>query len=122
MSWSRCRELVRMSPRYSLCAAGTGPALPSYMSLGEADDGVERRAQLVGHVGEELALEAVGLLHAAVLLLQLLVLAAQLFFETFLFSDVAGGGEHTAELAHSVLEGSGVVGHDHLVAVLARQG
>ena len=41
--------------------------------LAEADDGVQGRAQLVGHVGQELALQAVGLLNLAILLLQNLV-------------------------------------------------
>ncbi len=40
--------------------------------LGEADDGVERRAQLVGHVGEELGLVPVGDLELLGLLAQLL--------------------------------------------------
>ena len=39
------------------------PDLAVVHQLGEADDRVERRAQLVRHVGEELALEPVGLLH-----------------------------------------------------------
>ncbi|MEO7732459.1 MAG: hypothetical protein ABIY55_15930 [Kofleriaceae bacterium] len=46
--------------------------------VGKADDRVERRAQLVAHVGEELALQPVGLLHPPVVLLELLALAAQL--------------------------------------------
>ena len=35
--------------------------------LGKADDAVERRAQLVRHIGEKLALQPVGFLDAAVL-------------------------------------------------------
>ena len=36
--------------------------------LGEADDGVERRAQLVAHIGEELRFRLVGVLGAGLLL------------------------------------------------------
>jgi len=32
MRWSRCFELVRMSPRYSSCSADTGPTLPRCIS------------------------------------------------------------------------------------------
>jgi hypothetical protein len=39
--------------------------------LGEADDGVERRPQLMGHVGEELGLVLAGDLELATLLLDL---------------------------------------------------
>ena len=39
--------------------------------LREADDGVERRAELVGHVGQELGLVAVGFLELAALVLDL---------------------------------------------------
>ena len=37
--------------------------------LGQADDGVERRAQLVAHIGEELGLVLARLRHLAVLIL-----------------------------------------------------
>ena len=46
-----------------------GADLAVVHELGEADDAVERRPQLVGHVGQELALESARLLQAAVLLL-----------------------------------------------------
>ena len=73
MSCSRCCALVRMSPRYSLCCGDTGADLAVVHQLGEADDRVERRAQLVRHVGEELALQPAGLLDLAVLFFQFLV-------------------------------------------------
>ena len=41
---------------------------PGLHDLGESDDGVERRAQLVAHVGEECRLRLVGLLGAVLLL------------------------------------------------------
>ena len=67
--------------------------------LGEADDAVQGRAQLMRHVGEELALEAVGLLHAPVLLLQLFVLAAKLLAQAALVGDVADRSAHQDALA-----------------------
>ena len=45
-----------MSCRYSSCLSFSSPNIRSEQHLGEADDGVERRPQLVGHVGEELRL------------------------------------------------------------------
>ncbi|MNS39493.1 hypothetical protein D3C72_717770 [compost metagenome] len=61
-------------------------ALVEHHQLGVADDRVERRAQLVAHVGEELALHAVGGLglvregqQLLVLLLELLALGLNLF-------------------------------------------
>ena len=47
--------------------------------LGEADDRVHRRAQLVAHVRQELALQPVGLLDAAAGVLQLVAAPLQLF-------------------------------------------
>jgi hypothetical protein len=43
---------------------------PLEQHLGEADDRVERRPQLVGHVGEELGLVAAGGLQLAALVLE----------------------------------------------------
>ena len=40
-----------MSCRYSSCLSFSSPNMRSEQHLGEADDGVERRPQLVGHVG-----------------------------------------------------------------------
>ena len=61
-----------------LVLGGDRPHLAVVHELGEADDAVQRRAELVRHVRQELALEPVGLLQPLVLLLQLLVLALQL--------------------------------------------
>ena len=49
-----------MSCRYSLCFSLRAPEHLREQHLREADDGVERRPELVGHVGEELRLVAVG--------------------------------------------------------------
>ena len=57
--------------------------------LGKANDGVERGSQLVGHVGQELALEPVDLLDAAVLLHQFLVFSDHVF-HLLAISDIAG--------------------------------
>ena len=41
---------------------------PVFHDLGEADDGVQRRAQLVAHIGEELGFGAVGAFGSGLLL------------------------------------------------------
>ena len=52
-----------MSRQYSVVLLGAERAEDAALHhLGEADDGVERRAQLVAHVGEEFGLGAVGAL------------------------------------------------------------
>ena len=57
---SRCCWLRRMRARYVAAAARvTGPRDALLQQLGVAGDGVERRAQLVRHRREELALRAV---------------------------------------------------------------
>ena len=55
-----------------------GLASLSDEDLGEADDRVERRAQLVAHVGQELALGAIGLEDADVRLGELAAAAVEL--------------------------------------------
>ena len=60
--------------------------------LGEADDRVERRAQLVRHVGEELGLHPARVLELDVLLLQRLLEALEL-------GHVARRGEHALQPA-----------------------
>jgi hypothetical protein len=62
---------AQMSFRYSSCLGVSGPTQPRAQYFRESDDGVERRAQLVGHVGEELALVLVRLLQQPRLLAQL---------------------------------------------------
>jgi len=49
-----------MSLRVLVLLVGQGAEHPLEQHLGEADDGVEGRAQLMGHVGEELGLVAAG--------------------------------------------------------------
>ena len=71
--------------------------------LGVAHDGVERRAQLVAHVGQEDALGPVGLLQ------RLLV--------AFAFGDIAGRGEHSLQLPVAIVEGGRVVGDHGFLAV-----
>ena len=56
ISESRCCPDSRMSARYSACLSLISPNILSDEDFREANDGVERRAQLVRHVGEELAL------------------------------------------------------------------
>ena len=65
-------------------------AVPEH--LGEADDGVQRRPQLVRHVGEELGLHAARVFQLDVLLLQRLLEALQL-------RHVARRGEHALQAA-----------------------
>ena len=49
-----------MSPRYSRCLSFRSPVRGLDSSSREADDVGERRAQLVGHVADELVLQPVG--------------------------------------------------------------
>jgi hypothetical protein len=60
--------------------------------LAEADDGVQRRAQLVAHVGQEGALQAAGFLDAAVLEFQLGAARLQ-GFGALALGDVAHRGQ-----------------------------
>src|SRR5438445_11398480 len=69
MSRGRWREPVRDVLVVLLVRGRDGTDLAIAHQLGEADDAVERCAQLVGHVGQELALESARLLPAVVLLL-----------------------------------------------------
>ena len=69
MTSSRYSPLLRMSLQYSwYLSAPERPEHARLHDLGEADDGVERRAQLVAHIGEELRFRLVGLLGAGLLL------------------------------------------------------
>jgi hypothetical protein len=90
----------------------TDQAVPEH--LGEADDRVERRAELVGHVGEEFGLHAAGVFQLDVFLLERLL-------EAFQLGDVAGRGEHALEASVAVVEGGRVVG-DHGEGAVARAG
>ena len=57
-------------PQELLVLRRVGRDRPRLQQLGEADDGVQRRAQFVGHVGEKLALQAGCLLELAILHLE----------------------------------------------------
>ena len=88
-------------------------AVPEH--LGEADDRVERRPQLVRHVGEELGLHPARVLELDVLLLQRLLEALQL-------RHVARRGEHALQPAVAIVEGGRVVGDDGQRAVPRARG
>ena len=76
----------------------------------QADDRIHRRADLVAHVGEELALGIVRLFRLVSGLPQgRLVLLA--------LGDVARGGKHPLEHPIAVVQGRRVVGHHGLLAV-----
>ena len=62
MSRSRCSWLRAMRVSASCCESVTGPCTPRSMSCGVAADRIERRAQLVAHHREEIALRAIGVL------------------------------------------------------------
>ena len=79
--------------------------------LGVADDGVERRPELVAHGGEELALGRVRGLGRDLRLLELLFLALA-------GRDVLGHRDHARGLAFRVLEHAGGEGHGNLAPVL----
>ncbi len=57
-AWERALRSIASSARRVVCSS----TLPGAQHLGPAEHGVERRAQLVGEGGEELVLDAVGLL------------------------------------------------------------
>ena len=88
-------------------------AVPQH--LGEADDGVERRAELVGHVGQELGLHPARVFELDVLLLQCLL-------ETLQLGHVPRRGEHALKLAVAIVERRRVVGDDRQLAVPRARG
>ena len=76
---SRCVPESLISCAYSRAARGVEPHLLLVdQHLGEADDGVERRAQLVAHGGEEPALGGVGALGFGARILERLLLGLAL--------------------------------------------
>ena len=99
-------------PKLLLLVAVERPGQLHQQRAGEADDRVERRAQLVAHAGEEAVLGLVGALQLDVGLLQPVL-------EALPFRDVARSGEHALQLARLVGEGGGVVAHHRLLAVPA---
>ena len=69
MTSSRYWPLSRMSREYSLYFVRAQRAEHGgFHDLGKADDGVERRAQLVAHIGEEFRFGLVGVLGAGLFL------------------------------------------------------
>ena len=86
--------------------------------LREADDGVERRPQLVGHVGKELALEPVCLLDAAVLLFQRLAPQA---VQLLSFRDITDGGGHQEALFGLDGAETDLDGELHAISALTKQ-
>ena len=115
ISESRCLPLLKMSPMNPRCCVGhlAHQAVPQH--LGEADDGVERRPQLVRHVGEKLGLHAARVFQLDVLLLQRLLEALQL-------GHVARRGEDPLQPPVAVVEGGRVVGHHGERAVPGARG
>ena len=89
----RCLPLLKMSPTNAALLIGhlAHQAVPQH--LGEADDGVQGRPQLVRHVGEELGLHAARRFQLDVLLLQ------RLLGEPLQLRHVARGGEHALQAA-----------------------
>ena len=126
MTSSRYWPLWWMSRQYSRYLSRAERAEHARLhDLGEADDGVERRAQLVAHIGEEFRLGLVGLLGAGLLLGVFLGEIGELLglpLERLLRVAQVGDGRHQALLAfHQLffvqLEG-GDVGADRDVAAV----
>ncbi len=62
MTARRYSPLSRMSLEYSTyLSEPSAPNIARFHDLGKSDDGVERRAQFVAHVGEKIRLRLVGL-------------------------------------------------------------
>ena len=85
---NRC-ELSRMPRLYSICRGVKVPKYWFVQDLGESDDRIERRAQLVGDIRDELALQTGGSL-------QRLVALAQRPFDPSGVADVEAGKQHVA--------------------------
>ena len=60
--------LVDVAAVFLVLVGAERPEHPGFHDLGEADDGVERRAQLMAHVGEEFGLGLVGFFGAGLFL------------------------------------------------------
>ena len=71
ISSSRCLPAAWIFLRSGMNSLGAEVLGLLLQHLAVADDGVERRAQLVAHVGQELGLVAVGLLELPALVLDL---------------------------------------------------
>src|SRR5208283_3375974 len=90
--------------------------------LGEAEDGIERRAELMAHAGKEGRFRQVGFFRRGPGSLQLDVLLLERLVETLALADVARGGEYALELPVAVVEGGGVEGYHGRLAVPGASG
>ena len=97
--------------------AGRGRRGVGLHHLGKAENGVERRSQLVTHAGQEIRFGAVCLFRHHLGALQLNVLFLQHLVQPLALGNVARGGEHALQLAVAVVERGGVVGDDRFPAV-----
>ena len=96
MIWHSSAPLVSMSRQYSrYFSVPTGPNTSALMTWGEADDGVQRRAQLVAHIGQELRLGSVGQLRR-------LLGVDQRGFRLLAVGDVQRHGHHVGDAAEIV--------------------
>ena len=66
--------------------------------LGEAEDRIERAAQLMAHAGEEIRFREVGFFRRGLGALQFDVRFLERLLEAFALGDVARGGEHALQL------------------------
>ena len=69
---SKCSELTSTFCRFSFCSVSICPSMRSQHEPGKADDRVQRRAQLMADVGEELRLMPVGGFELFILFFELL--------------------------------------------------
>ena len=97
MRFSSCSPRVWMLRHPALLLLGQ--AGRRLQHLAEAEDAVERRAQLVAHGGQEVALEAVGLVQGQVGLGQLVHLAVEVGVH------LAQAVLHADEVAQHAVEG-----------------
>ena len=110
MSASRCLPAALIFSRSPLNSSSCSVGGFLVQHLGVAQDGVERRAQLVAHIGQKQALGLVGGFGGFLGL-------GHLFLDTLAFRDVAGDGAHAPQFPVTVVEGSRVVGHHGFLAV-----
>ena len=102
--------------------AAVGSGRGGLHQLGEAEDRVERAAQLMAHAGKEIRFGEVGLFRRGLGALQLDVRFLQRLLEALALGDVARGGEHALQLPVPVVEGGRVVGHHGFLAVPGARG
>ena len=96
ISASRCWPLVKILTASIALLVGQLADQAVREHLGEAHDGVERRPQLVGHVGQELGLQAAGRFQLDVLLLQRLLEQLALVLD-LLARRVVGADQQVAD-------------------------